>query len=129
MASFWPTDEAKKAFPEVAEGMRRSHKYVFSRSMAQDPPWHNSRHLKGGLAEEIRAMKAEPGDNMVILGSGSLVAQLAPLGLIDEYQMVVVPVALGAGKTMFEGMKENLKLKLAMSRTFLNGRVLLSYRP
>lgn len=64
---------------------------------------------------------------MAILGSGSIVAQLAPHGLIDEYQLVVNPVALGGGRTIFAGIPETLNLKLARSRTFANGKVYLCY--
>ena len=66
---------------------------------------------------------------MTILGSGNVVAQLAGKGLIDEYQMVVVPVALGAGRTMFDGLDDRLGLKLTRSRTFGNGNVFLGYEP
>jgi dihydrofolate reductase len=66
---------------------------------------------------------------MVILGSGSIVAPLAAEGLIDEYQLVVTPVALGKGRTLFEGVKKSLALKLARSRVFKNGNVLLYYEP
>jgi len=74
-------------------------------------------------------MKEEPGKGMAILGSGSIVSQLAPEGLIDEYQVVVNPVVLGKGRTMFEGIKEKLNLKLTKTRTFGNGNVLLCYEP
>lgn len=66
---------------------------------------------------------------MVILGSGSLVSQLAGEGLIDEYQFVVVPVVLGKGRTMFDGLKEKLSLKLTKTRAFGNGKVFLCYEP
>ena len=66
---------------------------------------------------------------MTILGSGSIVSQLAQAGLIDEYQVVVKPVALGEGRTMFEGIKQKLSLKRTKARTFTNGNVLLSYEP
>jgi dihydrofolate reductase len=59
--------------------------------------------VKGNIAAEMRKMKQEPGRDMVILGSGSIVSQLAQEGLIDEYQIVVNPIVLGAGRTMFEG--------------------------
>jgi dihydrofolate reductase len=65
----------------------------------------------------------------VIFGSGSVIAQLAAEGLIDEYQIVLNPVVLGAGKTMFEGLKEKLDLKLTKSRIFSNGNVFLCYEP
>ena len=74
-------------------------------------------------------MKSEPGNGMVILGSGSIVAQLAPTGLIDEYQFVVNPVLLGKGRTMFEGVREKLNFKLTKTRTFNNGKVFLCYEP
>ena len=76
---------------------------------------------------EIRKMKKQPGKGMAILGSGSIVSQLAPEGLIDEYQVVVNPVVLGKGRTMFDGIKEMLTLKLTKTRTFANGTVFLCY--
>ena len=66
---------------------------------------------------------------MVIFGSGTIVRQLAGAGLIDEYQIAVVPVALGGGKTMFEGLEKPVKLKLTKHRVFGNGSVLLTYEP
>jgi dihydrofolate reductase len=61
--------------------------------------------------------------------SGSIVAQLAQEGLIDEYQIVVKPLVLGKGRTMFDGIKEKLNLKRTTTRTFGNGSVLLGYEP
>ncbi len=73
-------------------------------------------------------MKRARGDDMVILGSGTIVAQLAA-GLIDEYQLVVVPIALGGGRTLFDGMAEQLRLGLADSRSFDNGNLVQCYHP
>lgn len=83
---------------------------------------------KADIMSEIRKMK-EPGPGMAILGSGNIVAQLALEQVIDEYQMMVDPVALGKGRTMFEGIQEQLILKLTKSRTFNNGKVLSCYEP
>ena len=66
---------------------------------------------------------------MAILGSGSIVSQLASQGLIDEYQIVVNPIVLGKGRTLFDDVKATLALKLARTRTFANGNVLLCYEP
>jgi len=66
---------------------------------------------------------------MVIMGSGNIIAQLAPHGLIDEYQVVVVPVVLGSGRTMFEGIEDKLNLKLTKTREFKNGNVFSCYEP
>ena len=85
--------------------------------------------MTGDIASEIRQMKTEPGEGMAILGSGSIVSQLALEGLIDEYQVVVNPVVLGAGRTMFNGIKEKLNLKLTRTRAFGNGKVFLCYEP
>ncbi len=126
MVSFWPTPAAAKQFPTVAEGMNNSPKVVFSRTL-ENVSWQNTRLLKGNLVEEVRKLKQEAGDHLVIMGSGSIISQLALEDLIDEYQMVVNPIVLGAGRTMFDGIKERLNLKLTNSRTFANGNVLLCY--
>jgi dihydrofolate reductase len=126
MESFWPTPAAAQMFPEVAEGMNKSPKVVFSKTMDK-ASWNNTRLLKGELVDEVTKLKEESGDHLVLMGSGSIVAQLAPAGLIDEYQMVVNPLVLGQGRTMFEGVEERLKLTLTESRAFKNGNVLLSY--
>jgi dihydrofolate reductase len=74
-------------------------------------------------------MKAEAGEGMAILGSGTIVSQLAREGLIDEYQVVVNPIVLGKGRTMFDGVKEKLNLRLTKTRIFGNGNVYLCYEP
>lgn len=67
--------------------------------------------------------------DMVILGSGTIVSQLTPARLIDEYQLVVNPIILGKGRTMFEGVKDRLDLKRTSTRNFRNGNVVLCYEP
>lgn len=126
MESFWPTPAAAKQFPELAEQMNKLPKVVFSKTL-DSVSWQNTRLVKGHLADEVQRLKQESGEQMVIMGSGSIIAQLAPEKLIDEYQMVVNPIVLGAGRTMFDGVKEKLNLKLTNSRTFQNGNVLLCY--
>ena len=126
MAGYWPTPEAKKSFPVVAERMNALPKVVFSRTL-DEVSWENTTLVKGDLAGEVRRLKGQPGEGIVILGSGSIVSQLAQAGLIDEYQFVVVPVALGRGRTMFEGIKEKRTLKLTGTRSFGNGNVFSTY--
>ena len=128
MASYWPTPYAIENDPVVAKGMNDLPKVVFSRTLAK-ASWNNTKLVKSGMAAEIRKMKKEPGKDMVIMGSGSIVSQLAQEGLIDEYQIVVIPVVLGKGRAMFDGIKEKLTLKLIKSRTFRNGNVFLCYEP
>jgi len=126
MASFWPTPQAMQMMPAVAEGMNKSPKIVFSRTLDQ-APWNNTRLIKGDIAAQMRKLKEETGPGLAILGSGSIVSQLAQAGLIDEYQFVTNPIVLGGGRTMFEGVKEKLRLRLIDSRTFKNGNMLLRY--
>jgi dihydrofolate reductase len=128
MASFWPTSMAAQAYPVVAERMNNLPKVVFSRTMDK-PQWNNTRVVKGDIVAATRKMKQESEAGMAIMGSGSIVSQLVQEGLIDEYQVVVIPVILGSGRTMFEGVKERLRLKLIKSRIFGNGNVFLCYEP
>jgi dihydrofolate reductase len=128
MASYWPTPHAIKNFPVVAEGMNNLPKAVFSRTLDR-ASWSNTKLVKGDLAAEVRKMKKQPGKDMVILGSGSIVSQLAQEGLIDEYQVAVNPIVLGKGRTMFDGVKDKLTLKLTKTRPFANGSVVLCYEP
>ena len=128
MASYWPTPQAMENDPVVAEGMNNLPKVVFSRTLDK-ASWKNTKLVKGDMAAAVRKLKQEPGKGMALLGSGSVVSQLAQAGLIDEYQIVVNPVALGEGKTLFAGIKEKLNLKLTRTRTFANGNALLCYEP
>jgi dihydrofolate reductase len=128
MVSFWPTPAAMEMMPEVAEGMNNLPKVVFSRTM-DEADWKNTKLVKSNMIEEVRKMKNQSGDDMVILGSGSIVSQLSERRLIDEYQFVVCPIILGKGRTMFEGLTEKLNMKRTKSRTFQNGNVVISYEP
>jgi dihydrofolate reductase len=128
MASYWPTPQARKDLPVVAEGMNRTPKIVFSRSLKK-VAWENTTLLKGGLPGEIRKLKEGSGKEMAILGSGSLVAQLAQEKLIDELRVVVNPEILGRGRSLFSGLEKPQSLKLTKTRSFGNGKVLLTYAP
>jgi dihydrofolate reductase len=91
--------------------------------------WSNTTLVKGDLATEVRKLKDAPGPDIAILGSGSIVSQLAQAGLIDEFQIVVNPIILGKGKPLFAGVAERLTLKRITTRTFGNGNVLVCYEP
>ncbi len=128
MASYWPTPMALENSPVVAKAMNDIPKIVFSRTL-DNASWSNTKLVKGDLAAEMRKLKKEPGPDMVILGSGSIVSQLAQQNLIDEYQIALSPIVLGNGRTMFAGVKEKLNFKLTKSRTFANGTVFACYQP
>jgi dihydrofolate reductase len=127
MAGYWPTPAAIKNDPIVAEGMNNADKIVFSRTLKK-VEWNNTRLVKDNIAEEIRRMKQMPGNDMTLLGSGSILTQFAEQGLIDEYQIMVDPVVIGDGTPIFKDIKWKLDLKLTMTRTFKSGIVLLCYK-
>jgi dihydrofolate reductase len=127
MASYWPTAEAMKNDPVVAEVMNSASKIVFSRTLDK-VEWGNTRLVKNNIEEEIKKMKNKPGKDMVILGSGSIVSAFAQRGLIDEYSFMVNPIILGGGRSIFQGIKDRLNLKLLETRTFKLGNVLLHYQ-
>jgi dihydrofolate reductase len=126
MASYWPTAAAAQNDPVVAEHMNTLPKVVFSRTMNK-ANWNNTKVVQSDIGTAVKKMKQEPGPDMVIMGSGNIVSQLAQNLLIDEYQVVVIPLVLGKGRTMFEGLGEKQHLKLKTSRTFSNGNVFLVY--
>lgn len=126
MVSFWPKPQAAQAMPKVAEGMNSRPKIVFSRTLA-DSSWNNTR-ISNDAVSEVRRLKSEPGENMVVLGSGQIVTQLASAGLIDELQIVVGPVILGDGKKLFDGVNQK-DLTLTSTRTFKNGNIFMCYEP
>ena len=128
MVKFWPTPMAKQHDPVVAEGMNNMPKFVFSRTMDK-ASWNNTMVIKGDLISEVKKMKQQAGSGIAILGSGTIVSRLAQAGLIDEYHVVVNPIILGKGRTMFEGVKNMVNLKLTNARSFKSGKVFAAYEP
>lgn len=128
MAGYWPTPLARRNDPVVAERINSLPKIVFSRTLDK-ASWNNTRLLKGDLKAEVRALKDDAGPDIAILGSGSIVAQLASERLIDEYHVVLNPVVLGKGRTLFEGLQDRIRMKLTKTRTFASGKVFLCYEP
>ena len=128
MAGYWPTPMADQQNPVVAKAMNNMQKVVFSRTMKK-ASWNNTKLVSNDIVSEIRKMKNESGPGMVIMGSGRIISQLAQEQVIDEYQVIVNPVALGKGRTMFDGMDKMLSLKLISTRSFNNGKVFLRFEP
>jgi dihydrofolate reductase len=128
MYSFWPTPMARQNFPEVADGMNKAEKIVFSRTM-KTADWHNTRVVNDNMVVEIIRLKDTGSKDLTILGSGSIVAHCAELGLIDSYQFMIDPVAIGSGTPIFKGLSHKLDLQLTSSRVFKSGAVLLCYEP
>jgi len=128
MAAYWPTPMAEQGMPSVAKKMNSCAKIVFSRTLTK-AEWNNTTLIKGKLVDQVKRLKSKPGEDMVILGSGDVVSQLAAAGLVDEFQVVVVPVVIGSGRTLFEGLKKRMNLKLLKTRAFKNGNVVMWYAP
>ncbi|HEX4404451.1 MAG TPA: dihydrofolate reductase family protein [Polyangia bacterium] len=122
MEAFWPTPMAAAQMPAVAKGMNAARKYVASTTI--QPTWNNTQLLKGDLVKAVRALKAGEGPGLTVLGSGSVVAQLGAAGLVDQYQFVVVPLALGGGRTVFT---KGCALRLVDQRAFRCGNVVVTY--
>jgi dihydrofolate reductase len=101
-------------------------KVVFSKTL-KAATWTNSRLLREVEPGEIDAMKKQPGKDMIVFGSGSLISQLTQHGLIDEYQFVVCPVLLGSGRPLLSGVSKRLKLDLLGAEAYRSGNVVLRY--
>jgi len=103
-------------------------KYVVSTTLENAAAWRNSTLIKSNVVEEVRALKAQPGKNILMDGSSVLVQTLAQHDLVDEYHLLVYPVVLGSGKKIFpDGLRVNLRLIEA--RPIPSGVVLMRYVP
>ena len=128
MEGYWPSPSAIKNDPVVAGKMNDLPKIVFSKTMA-NVKWKNTRLIKENIAEEITKLKQAPGKDMAIFGSSNLSLTFIDLGLIDEYRIMINPVILGKGKSLFQGLDRTLNLKFIEARTFNSGNVMLYYHP
>ncbi|MGI8952692.1 MAG: dihydrofolate reductase family protein [Chitinophagaceae bacterium] len=126
MASYWP--DAKDNDPVITDKMNALTKIVFSKTLDK-VEWNNSKLIKGNIKEEINKLKQQPGKNIVIFGSGEIVTALTDLGLIDEYRIILNPVVLGNGNSLFKGVDKKLNLKLTNTKTLGTGTVILYYQP
>ena len=105
-------------------------KYVVSTTLEVPLEWQNSTLIKGDeFAEGISDLKRQPGKDIVVSGSGTLVRSLLQHGLLDELRMFVHPLLLGSGRRLFEEEEARTALELVDSKTFATGVVDLTYRP
>ncbi len=123
MASYWPHSTHQYAAP-----MNDIPKIVFSRTL-REGSWPTTRIASGDLAAEIAAIKDEPGRDVMVHGGASFAAALAAHGLIDEYCLVIQPVAVGHGQALFASLPAALRLELVEARSFECGVVVHVYRP
>ena len=124
MAEHWPT-----AAGDYAAFMNKLPKVVFSKTLPA-AGWARSRIARGDLAEEIAALKSESGGDIIMAhGGAAFVQALSRLGLIDEYRLVILPVALGNGLPLFKDLAKPLRLDLAEAKSFPDGTLIHVYQP
>lgn len=130
MQGYWSTvpdnPESTQHEREHARWVEQIHKLVFSTTL-ESADWTNSRLIKDHIAEEVNALKHQPGQTMLIFGSPKLVHSFIHHGLIDEYRLFLHPTVIGDGTPLFRDVKVNLNL--VESKTFSNGVVYLRYQP
>jgi dihydrofolate reductase len=128
--SYWPKVALDPASPrglaEYAQQLNAMRKIVFSKTLSR-AEWNNSVLVREIDPEEITKMKQEPGRDMLIYGSASIVQALTNLGLIDRYQLLVFPIVLGSGKPLFQDILHKVKFSLVSSTTHPSGVVVLTY--
>lgn len=125
--TYWPAPISAQENPaELVNFMNNSRKIVFSSSL-KNTEWNNSTLLKTINKEEIEKMKQEPGKDLIIFGSGSVVSQLTKLRLIDAYHFLINPIFIGAGKPIFNNEEAKSALKLVDTKIFYCGNILLQY--
>ena len=123
-AKAWPGMTDDVGFADKMNGMP---KYVVSRTL-DEATWNNSTILRGDLAEEVTALKEQDGGDILVAGSATLVRGLTDLGLVDEYRLMMFPIALGGGKRLFDGVGDAATLALVDSKPLQSGTVILTYR-
>jgi dihydrofolate reductase len=123
MAGFWPNSDDEYAAP-----MNDIPKIVFSKTLTR-ADWARSTIASGDLAEEVAALKREPGQDMIAWGGAAFAQSLSSLRLVDEYRLVLQPVALGDGLPLFSGLTAPFVLDLIEARAYADGAVLHIYRP
>jgi dihydrofolate reductase len=126
LAAYWPTDDAIRNDPIVADRMNNLPKVVVSRTLS-NPKWNNSRVVRDRVIENVNELKETAGGDVAIYGSGELVSSLLPHGLIDELRLFVHPVILESGRPEFSGMTGRVDLNLVKVRPLKSGVVLLVY--
>ncbi len=121
----WPNAPQPNPFTTI---LNNTQKYVASNTLQEPLPWVNSTLLKGDAATSVARLKAEPGSDLLILGSGELVRSLMRASLIDELVLLIHPLVLGAGRRLFADDGTYAALKLVDTKTSTTGVIIATYR-
>jgi dihydrofolate reductase len=128
MAAYWPTDQAEANDPAIASRMNSMPKLVFSTAL-EEASWSNTTVVGGEAVERIEAVKAATAGELLVIGSAHLTAGFVAAGVLDELRIMISPIVIGQGRSLFEDLKDRVGLSLAHVRQFGSGSVLLTYRP
>jgi len=121
----WP-NRTDNPFTEV---LNNTQKYVASTTLTEPLRWSNSTLLEGDAAEAVARLRAQPGKDLVVLGSGELLRSLMRRNLVDEYILLIHPLLLGSGRRLFSEDGSFAALRLVKTRTTTTGVVIATYQP
>lgn len=123
-AAIWP-NQGDNPFTAV---LNERQKYVVSTTLEEPLSWRNSTLLKGDAAEAVARLKGQPGEDIVVLGSGELVRSLTRRKLVDQYLLLIHPLVLGTGQRLFPEGNPVARLRLVESVPTTTGVVIATYR-
>ena len=123
--AYWP-NQTDNPYTEV---LNNAPKYVASTTLKEPLPWSNSTLLKGDVPEALAELKAQPGKNFLVMGSGELVQTLMEHNLVDEYVLLIHPLVIGTGRRLFKGGSPYSALRLVDTKNTHNGVVIATYQP
>jgi dihydrofolate reductase len=128
MAAYWPTEQAMANDSAITSRMNEKEKLVFSTTLT-DASWSGTTVVRGEATEHVPAIKAAAGKELLVIGSAHLTANLAQAGVLNELRIMVCPIVLGQGRSLFEDLKNRVSLTLLRVRQFDSGNLVLTYRP
>lgn len=128
MAAHWPTEQARANDPAITSRMNDKEKLVFSTTLTH-ASWARTTVVRGEAAEHAATIKAGAGQDLLVIGSPHLTANLAQAGVLDELRIMVCPIVLGRGRSLFEDLTVRVSLTLLHVRQFESGNLVLTYRP
>jgi dihydrofolate reductase len=113
---------------EIGQLITEIPKVIFSKTL-QNSEWPNATVITGEIVDSVQQLKRQPGKDLLAYGGSGFVSSLIERNLIDEYHLLVNPVALGSGLTIFTRLRASLRFTLVNTRAFASGTVLLCYEP
>lgn len=129
-STFFPTVDPVSAGwdPYIPKRLNELHKLIFSTTL-KEATWKPSSIVRTDPVKEVARLKNQTGKDMVVIGSGTIVADLVRAGLVDEFRLRIIPIILGSGKSLFNDQHDQRKLTLVESKTFKSGVQALYYVP